>query len=451
MRCTTIASLRSKFLACGSAHLIAVAAIATAFPAHAANVYWSGNASTQGGSGTWDTTNAHFGTAGAGPYTITWNNTTNASDVVIFGGGAGTVTLGANITIKQLTFNTNYQTVAGGSGPYTLNISGTNLSVGCGGAARGSNPGGIISAAIAGTGALTSYGVNGPLVLTGSNTYTGQTIVSNLGDTQSGVRMNLGNGGTAGSIGSSSGISVQNTSIFCTNRSDTITQGTHFPAISGLGSFIKAGSGTTILTAANTYSGTTAVTNGTLLVNGTIGPGAVTVSAGTLGGSGKVSGTATIGGTLSPGATTGVFTLGSLVLSSTSTSLIELPTAGTRGTDYDGISVLNASGLTYGGTMSMIFGSSLLPENTSFSIFSFTGSPAGSFAAVASTGYYAGTWTNNSDGTYSLAQDGQTLTFTQGTGILSVIGVPEPASLAITGLGIAFAATVAARRRAVRG
>ena len=99
MRCTTIASLRSKFLACGSAHLIAVAAIATAFPAHAANVYWSGNASTQGGSGTWDTTNAHFGTAGAGPYTITWNNTTNASDVVICGGGAGTVTLGANITI----------------------------------------------------------------------------------------------------------------------------------------------------------------------------------------------------------------------------------------------------------------------------------------------------------------------------------------------------------------
>ena len=263
--------------------------------------------------------------------------------------------------------------------------------------------------------------------------------------------MNLGNGGTAGSIGSSSGISVQNTSIFCTNRSDTITQGTHFPAISGLGSFIKAGSGTTILTAANTYSGTTAVTNGTLLVNGTIGPGAVTVSAGTLGGSGKVSGTATIGGTLSPGATTGVFTLGSLVLSSTSTSLIELPTAGTRGTDYDGVTLLNASGLTYGGTMSMAFGSSLLPENTSFSIFSFTGSPAGSFATVASTGYYAGTWTNNSDGTYSLAQDGQTLTFTHGTGILNVIGVPEPASLALAGLGVAFAATVAARRRAVRG
>lgn len=71
------------------------------------------------------------------------------------------------------------------------------------------------------------------------------------------------------------------------------------------GSFLtKQGPGTMELTATNTYTGTTTVSAGTLLVNGSTSTGAVNVSSGaTLAGDGTIGGTVTIasGGTLSPG------------------------------------------------------------------------------------------------------------------------------------------------------
>jgi hypothetical protein len=98
---------------------------------------------------------------------------------------------------------------------------------------------------------------------------------------------------------------------------------------------------------------------------------------------------------------------------------------------------IQLGGLTYGGTMSMAFGGSVLPDNTSFTIFSFTGSPTGSFGQILSTGYYAGTWTDNLDGTYSLAKDAQTLTFAQGTGILTIVPEPTTTVAIVTAIGLA--------------
>ena len=81
-------------------------------------------------------------------------------------------------------------------------------------------------------------------------------------------------------------------------------------------SLLKSGTGTWILTNANTYAGTTTVNGGTLLVNNTsgsgTGTGAVTVAAaGTLGGRGTISGTVTVaaGGTLRLGANGYTFSL----------------------------------------------------------------------------------------------------------------------------------------------
>jgi hypothetical protein len=96
--------------------------------------------------------------------------------------------------------------------------------------------------------------------------------------------------------------------------------------------------------------------------------------------------------------------------------------------------------------MSLAFGGSVLPDNTTFNVFSFTGSPSGGFGQVLSTGYYAGTWTNNLDGTYSLAKDAQTLTFAQSTGIVTI--VPEPTSVVAVLSGIAL--TMICHRRRVR-
>jgi autotransporter-associated beta strand protein len=84
-------------------------------------------------------------------------------------------------------------------------------------------------------------------------------------------------------------------------------------ALSG-GNLLKSGSGILTLNAVNNYTGTTTVENGTLLINGSIGTGAVSVAANTLlGGSGTIGGVVTVqnGGTLSPG-TAGI---GALTLS----------------------------------------------------------------------------------------------------------------------------------------
>ena len=86
--------------------------------------------------------------------------------------------------------------------------------------------------------------------------------------------------------------------------------------LSGTGGVTKGGSGKLILSGANTYSGATSVTNGTLLVNNTsgsgTGSGAVAVqTGGTLGGNGDIAGTVTVNstGNLSPGSSIGTLTL----------------------------------------------------------------------------------------------------------------------------------------------
>jgi fibronectin-binding autotransporter adhesin len=77
--------------------------------------------------------------------------------------------------------------------------------------------------------------------------------------------------------------------VFVINRTNAAVQGTDFSgsAITGTGSFVQAGTGSVQLTAANSYNGTTTVSAGTLIVGdgavaGTIGTGAVTLTAGAL-------------------------------------------------------------------------------------------------------------------------------------------------------------------------
>jgi hypothetical protein len=141
----------------------------------------------------------------------------------------------------------------------------------------------------------------------------------------------------------------------------------------------------------------------------------------------------------------GVLTLGSLMLTDTSTAVIEIASAGTRGTAYDGISILDAGGLTYGGTMALAFGGSAIANDTTFDVFSFTGSSAGSLAAIESTGFYAGTWTSLGSGTFRLVSGSQTLTFSQSSG--DIIVVPEPAAIALVGLTLGAGSLALLRRR----
>ncbi|MDZ4197738.1 MAG: hypothetical protein U1E27_00470, partial [Kiritimatiellia bacterium] len=92
---------------------------------------------------------------------------------------------------------------------------------------------------------------------------------------------------------------------------------------------VKSGPGTVIISreTGNAYDGTTTVSTGTLLVNGSLGgAGAVTVANGaTLGGSGVIGGNTTVNGTLAPGTSPGELTFeGNLTLGSGSTSVFEI-------------------------------------------------------------------------------------------------------------------------------
>ncbi|NKC47946.1 hypothetical protein HED54_03870 [Ochrobactrum anthropi ATCC 49188] len=114
-----------------------------------------------------------------------------------------------------------------------------------------------IAAPIAGTEGLqkTDYGT---LVLTGANTYTGGTDVLQ-------GSLELGDGGT---INEADGISVDaqgpQIATFAINKTGTFTFG---GVISGAGQFAQKGTGETILTGNNTYSGGTSITAGTLSVS----------------------------------------------------------------------------------------------------------------------------------------------------------------------------------------
>jgi autotransporter-associated beta strand protein len=94
-------------------------------------------------------------------------------------------------------------------------------------------------------------------------------------------------------------------------------------------SIIKAGSGTLALDDANSYSGLTVVSNGTLLVNGSTAAGAVIVNTGaTVGGAGTIAGSITNNGTLAPGSNSvGTLATGGVTFEPGSTLLFRLSSA----------------------------------------------------------------------------------------------------------------------------
>jgi outer membrane autotransporter protein len=108
---------------------------------------------------------------------------------------------------------------------------------------------------VTGTGSLVQAGA-GTLTLSAANDYSGGTTIA------SGV-LALGNGGTSGSIEGA----VTDNAVLAVDRSDTFDLAN---AISGTGSFVQIGTGTTILSAASTYSGVTAVESGQLTVHGSL-------------------------------------------------------------------------------------------------------------------------------------------------------------------------------------
>ncbi|HKT79156.1 MAG TPA: autotransporter domain-containing protein, partial [Vicinamibacterales bacterium] len=144
---------------------------------------------------------------------------------------------------------------------------------------------GTFGSNMSGTGTLQKQG-GGLLVLTGTNTYTGGTIV---------------NGGTLMVNSNSLPGNVLNETSLIFNQTET---GTFAGSMTGGGLFTKQGGGRLVLSGnSSVFGGTSIVTEGQLVVNGALGGKSLTMMPGTLlGGNGVVTATTLQGGsTLAPG------------------------------------------------------------------------------------------------------------------------------------------------------
>ncbi len=190
------------------------------------------------GTGTWDFSSLNW-TNAAGT-SVAWADT-NAAVLNDTASGAGpfTVTLGANVAPVGVT-------VSNATKNYTL----------------------AGSAGITGNNTLTKAG-NGILTIANSNTFVGLTTIS-------GGTLQLGNGGTTGTLAN---MAIVDNGALVINHSDAVAISS---AISGNGSFTNAGGGTTTLSVTNTYAGNTTVKAGTLQLtdSGNLAPASTLVMAG---------------------------------------------------------------------------------------------------------------------------------------------------------------------------
>ena len=201
----------------------------------------------------------NLGTVGTTVLTVNGTNSPGFSGVIQGAGslhtsngvlltGANTYTGGTTITANQLQL---------GNGGTTGSIVGNVIDNGTLAFDRSDIM--TFAGVISGSGAVTQNG-SGTVILTAANSYAGGTTIANTSTLQ------LGSGGTTGSI-------VGNVADFHTlafDRSDVVT---FDGVISGSGGVQQLGSGSTILTAANTYTGSTTITAGTLQLGngGTMG------------------------------------------------------------------------------------------------------------------------------------------------------------------------------------
>ncbi|NYT39696.1 autotransporter-associated beta strand repeat-containing protein [Sphingomonas sp. R-74633] len=180
----------------------------------------NGTASLAGTVGTGLANNGAVNFTGAATVAVLQQNATGTFNLAGFGVSLGALTGSGAITL--------------GTGALSVGSAGGNAS---------------FAGTISGAGSLTKTGT-GTLVLTGAATQTGGTTIS-------GGMLQIGAGGTTGSLSGA----IVNNGLLAINRSDAVTLAN---IMSGSGGFVQAGTGTTTLIGANSYTGGTRVATGRL-------------------------------------------------------------------------------------------------------------------------------------------------------------------------------------------
>jgi autotransporter-associated beta strand protein len=402
------------------------------------------NTATDGSLGTGNVTNNATLAFNRGLASDTVSNNISGTGALTMFGSGGLTLVGSNSYSGLTTIGSRY-TLQIGTG-------GTNGTLGTGSV---SNAGTLsfnrsdlytASNAISGTGKLSQIGT-GTTVLLGSNSYSGATTVTN------GV-LQIGNGGTTGSIAGD----VVNNATLIFNRSDAST---YSGTINGTGAVTKQGGGALTLAGANSYSGVTTISGGTLALSGTgsIGtgglnlgttgsPGAFDLAAlaagayslpatGNLAGVGTISGNGkslTVLGAFQPGNSPGTVTVDTgftLDLSNSGSSVFEITDPAYTAGTYDLVS--GNGSMVFGGILNLAFSGASYADGTDvLQLFANTGGRSGNFSAVNATGLAVG----------------QSATFNPATGFITV--VPEPSTCAMALAGLAYGGWQMMRHRRLR-
>ncbi|MEJ2017010.1 MAG: autotransporter-associated beta strand repeat-containing protein, partial [Maritimibacter sp.] len=302
------------------------------------------------------------GSSGTGTLTLSNGGVTSVAsgagtvDIGTYSGSTGTLNIGAaagSTAVAAGTLNAGSVVFGDGTGLIVFNHTDTSYDFG---------------ADISGAGSLAVY--SGETILTGTNSYTGGTTIS---------------GGTL--IGDSSSLTgdITNNAALEFDQAGT---GSFGGVISGSGSLAKSGAGNLILTGANTYTGGTTVSDGTLSVNGSV-TGPLALTGGVLGGSGSVGVVnAASGSTIAPGNSIGTLSATNVNFAAGSTYTVELNDGGfVAGTNND---LINATG-----TVTLTGGAvSVAPVNGTDTGASYT---PGTYTIITAAGGVTGTFTSVSD------------------------------------------------------
>jgi autotransporter-associated beta strand protein len=317
-----------------------------------------------------------------------------------------------NITASSAPGGSGLATIASDNGGL-LTISGA-VDVGTRGLQAGGAGNITISGNISGSGLLNKAHTAGAATNTGTLTLTGTNNSYSGATTIDGGTLQVGNGTDAGSLGNTSAI-TNNGSLVFNVGSGNRTVGV---AISGSGSLTQNSSGGTLtLSRSNSYTGTTTVSAGTLLVSstGTLASGsAVTVAS-----NAAIGGDGTIGGTLT--------------LSNGAKSVFDL----------------NNTPLTVSGTFAL---------NNSFGVASLVTSSlvaidwstvnTGTYQFLGTTFAFDATTISNYGIGNALTTGGKQVYFTSGSNLLDVVvAVPEPATWALLAFSLTTVMVLRRRRR----
>jgi autotransporter-associated beta strand protein len=276
---------------------------------------------------------------------------------------------------------------------------------------------------------------------TGSNVSSG-SMTADIGE----LRLTAGNNDRPVVLGGTATLAVGSASITSTGiakrlqldgTSNANTIGVISNGIAGASiNLIKANSGTWTLTAANTFSGSTEVNDGTLRVNGSLlNTSSVTVgTAGTLGGTGSINSSVVVGGTLAPGVGIESLATGALSFLTGGKFAYELRTATLDG---DLVDVAGNLGIASGVTLDLVdlSPSTALGLGTKLSLISYSGVwNGGTFSGLADEASVllgANLWRinyNDSSGGANLLGGGAHSNF------VTLTVIPEPTSAAMCGL-----------------